>query len=141
MSRVLMTVVVAISCPGWALLGVGSGGCALAPPDVPRGDDLAGRGDVPDGCDYPQVFGNAAHVGRACPELRGGLSVVKIIVQDPDADAENEQSGFLQVHESPPLTSGDFVVIPSKQGFVSIDDRTPARPSATACRRSDGRPR
>lgn len=74
-------------------------------------------------CDYPQVFGTAQHTGRACPEV-SGLSVVGVITQDPDADAENAASGFLQIHESPPLTSGDWLIVPSKRGFTSIEDRT-----------------
>jgi hypothetical protein len=70
-------------------------------------------------CDSTQAFGTPSHTGRACPELTGLR-----VVQDPDAGAENDASGFLQIHESPPLTWGDWVVIPSKRGFTSVDDRT-----------------
>lgn len=69
-------------------------------------------------CDYPQAFGNPAHTGIACAE-QVGLRVVTSVVQDPDAPAENAASGFLQIHEGAPLTSGDFVVIPSKKGFTN----------------------
>lgn len=74
-------------------------------------------------CDYTQVHGNAQHTGNACMEQRG-LRVVASVVADPDAQAENAQAGFLQVHEGAPLTSGDYVLIPSVHGFVSIEDRT-----------------
>lgn len=75
-------------------------------------------------CDWPQIFGTAQHAGRACPEVTG-MRVAYVLPQDPDADAENEFSGFLQIHEPPPLTSGDFVVVPGKSGYVDSFDRSP----------------
>lgn len=84
-------------------------------------------------CDYPQAFGNASHTGIACPELNN-MTVVATIVQDPDADAENAFSGFLQIHESPPLTLGDFVVVPSKHGYVDSFDRSPEHYSVQTLR-------
>jgi hypothetical protein len=83
------------------------------------------------GCDYTQAFGNASHTGNACPGIRG-MRVVQTITQDPDADAENTFSGFLQIHASPPVVSQDWVVIPSKRGFVDGFDRSPERYSVQA---------
>lgn len=77
-------------------------------------------------CDYAQVYGNASHAGIACPEVVN-MEVVKVITQDPDANAENDFSGFLQIHESAPLTSGDYVLVPSKSGYVNSLDRSPER--------------
>jgi hypothetical protein len=77
---------------------------------------------LPAACDYPQAFGPPTHAGAACPEVRG-MKVVATITQDPDAAAENEASGFLQVHEGPPLTSGNFVIVPSKEGFTTRSNR------------------
>ncbi len=68
-------------------------------------------------CNYPQAFGNAQHTGIACKELHG-MRVVARIIQDPDADAENAFSGFMQIHPSASLTSGDWLVVPSKHGFT-----------------------
>lgn len=78
-------------------------------------------------CDYPQAFGNAAHTGNACAAGPRGLQIVKQIVQDADADAEFNDFGFLSVHESPPLTSGDYLIVPSKEGYVDPFDRSPER--------------
>lgn len=79
---------------------------------------------LPAVCDYPQAFGTSTHTGIACPEQHG-LRVVATVVQDPDADAENAAGGFLQIHEGAPLTSGDWVVVPSKSGFKNRFDRRP----------------
>jgi len=78
---------------------------------------------TPSLCDYPQTFGTPQHTGLACTEVKG-MRVVKTITQDIDADAENAASGFLQIHEPAPLTSGDYVVVPSKSGFTTRADRT-----------------
>lgn len=102
-----------------ALAGCAGGGSDTA-------TELIGLPPIASPCDYTQAFGNGSHTGAACPEPTG-LHVVATITQDPDADAENAQSGFLQIHESPPLTSGDWVVIPSKSGFTDISDRSTER--------------
>lgn len=76
------------------------------------------------GCDYPQIHGNATHAGKACPE-QTNLRVVAQVLQDDGAEAHAEQRTFLQIHHGPPLTSGDFAVVPSRTGFVSVDNRHP----------------
>ena len=78
-------------------------------------------------CDYPQAFGNAPHAGLACPSI-DGMRVAAAIVQDPDVVEENTQTGFLSIHESAPLTLGDYVVVPSKRGFTSVSDDNGFRP-------------
>lgn len=67
-------------------------------------------------CDYPQLEGTAKHTGLVCPGVKG-MHVAQVIVQDPDADAENAFSGFLQIHESAALTKGNMVVVPGHSGF------------------------
>lgn len=81
---------------------------------VQAADSIAGAP-----CDWVQVFGSSDHAGRACPELHG-LRKIAEIVQDPDAQAEIDSNGFLQVHESPVVTFGDWVVIPTKSGFTDV---------------------
>ncbi len=70
-------------------------------------------------CDYPQIYGTPDHGGRACPEL-SNMTKVAEIVQDADAAAEIDSNGFLQVHEGAVLTFGDFVVVPTKDGFTDV---------------------
>lgn len=72
----------------------------------------------PSACSWPQVFGSKTHTGVDGCRMRPGMRVRQVIEQDADADAENAFSGFLQIHEGSPLTSGDFVVIPRSFGFV-----------------------
>lgn len=82
-------------------------------------------GSTPEATDcttWAQNFGTADHGGKACPEVHG-LTLLKAIVQDQDADAEGR--GFLSVHESSPLVSGDWVIVPGKSGFISRADRSP----------------
>jgi len=69
-------------------------------------------------CDYTQTFGNASHTGKACTEI-SGLRVVAQLTQDADSDAENDAFGFVPTHQSPPLTSGDWVIIGQKSGWTS----------------------
>jgi hypothetical protein len=90
------------------------------------GAETSTEQDLASPCDYPQAFGTGDHGGTACPEVTG-LRVVARLEQDPDADAENRDRGFLQVHESPPLTSGDFVIVPGKSGYTSIFDQSTTR--------------
>lgn len=85
--------------------------------EVDQSTDLLVGTPATQACDYPQVFGTPAHTGLACPMIRG-MRVVEKLLQDPDADAENAFSGFLQIHESAPLTFGDFVVVPTRGGFT-----------------------
>lgn len=85
--------------------------------------ELEVGGPVPGVCDYPQAYGNPQHTGMACPEV-AGLREVATLGQDPDADAENDASGFLQVHLPAPLIVGDFVVVPRKSGFETVFDRS-----------------
>lgn len=75
-------------------------------------------------CDYPQPFGTSAKTGKGCASSLVGMQVVKTIVQDQDADAINEAFGYLQEHEGAPLTSGDYVVIPSHRGFTGRTTRS-----------------
>lgn len=81
--------------------------------DVVQAADIA----KPLGCESPQLFGNAQHAGAACKE-QVGLHVVDQIQQDSDVQARLNTSGFLQVHEPPPLVKGNFVVVPTTQGFT-----------------------
>jgi hypothetical protein len=103
----------------WLLVALGclTMACTAGIDPLPAVESVPARA-APALCDYPQAFGTADHAGLPCPELHG-MRVAAKIVQDDLADEENEDSGFLQVHESPPLTSGDFVVIGHKSGFVS----------------------
>jgi len=72
-------------------------------------------------CDHPQLFGTAQHAGLACPE-QTNLRVVATIQQDADVAKRLNTSGFLQVHEPPPIVRGDFVVVPTTQGFTEPVD-------------------
>ena len=92
-----------------------------------------GEAELASVCDYPQVFGNASHTGLECPE-QSGLRVVAKVLQDPGADGKNDGSGFVQFHYGPPLTNGDFVIVPSTAGFVSVEDRSPERYHVQALR-------
>lgn len=105
----------------WAVVMVSA--CAGVGVDVDVGDGVSVSELVADPCDYPQAFGNGTHTGTACKEQRG-MKIVATLLQDPDADEEFNQRGFLSVHESPPLTQGDFVVVPGKANFTNIFDRT-----------------
>jgi hypothetical protein len=80
---------------------------------------------------WGQNFGTADHGGKACPELHG-MQVLKTITQDPDADAEGV--GFLSVHESSPLVSGDWVIVPGKTGFTGKLNRSRERWNIVAYR-------
>ena len=73
-------------------------------------------------CDWTQNMGTAQHVGKLCPELHG-LRVAYTLRQDPDAKAEasDPNTGFLQIHEGSPLTSGDFVAVPVHRGANPLD--------------------
>lgn len=71
--------------------------------------------------EYNQLFGTPQHAGVAGTE-QTGLHVVARIRQDSDVDKRLNTSGFLQVHEPPPLVSGDYVVVPTTQGFTEPED-------------------
>jgi hypothetical protein len=75
-------------------------------------------------CDFKQAYGNATHSGIACPQQHG-LRIVEQLSQDVDATAELAgDDNFLRIHEGAPLTSGDFVVIPTHRGFTDYLDRS-----------------
>jgi hypothetical protein len=116
-------------------------GSACVPLDESPGDpedSTEGSQSIgPLACEYPQTFGNSAHTGIACPELTN-MHVAQVITQDPDADAEAEFSGFMQIHASAPLTKGDWAVIPAKSGFVDGFDRSPERYHVEGWRQDQG---
>lgn len=88
---------------------------------------------------WTQAFGNAQHGGNACPALRG-MRVVTTLTQDVDAQAENDEGGFLSKHEGPVLTApGGWVYVPSSSGFTGTSTRTD-RYAMTAYRWSSGIP-
>ncbi len=71
--------------------------------------------------DYPQLFGTAQHAGLAGTE-QTNLRVVATIPQDSDVAKRLNTSGFLQVHEPPPIVQGDYVIVPTTQGFTEPQD-------------------
>lgn len=98
----------------WMAVGLTMAACTS-----PRDTAVTAEIGSPSACDYPQIYGTADHSGRACPEINNMVKVAEI-VQDADANAEIESNGFLQVHESPAVTLGDFVVVPTKDGFTDV---------------------
>lgn len=69
-------------------------------------------------CAYPQIFGNASHTGMPCPDLHG-MQVVAALPQDEDAEAITADFGFLSLHEPPPLTHGDWLIVPGHHGYAA----------------------
>lgn len=97
---------------------------AIAACDQGTGQDVGVQTDTivrPLAGDHPQIFGTPQHAGVAGTE-QVGLRVVEQIQQDSDVAARLNTSGFLQVHEPPPLVKGNFVVIPTTQGFTEPTD-------------------
>jgi hypothetical protein len=56
-----------------------------------------------------------------------GLTKIAELPQDADWAAEVDSNGFLQVHQSPVVTSGDWVVVPSKDGFTDVFNEATTR--------------
>lgn len=70
---------------------------------------------------WEQVFGNGSHTGKTFASPLTGMRVSNVVIQDEDAEAVNDFNGFLLQHESSPLTSGEFVVVPGSSGFDPED--------------------
>ncbi len=84
-------------------------------------------------CDYPQPLGNATHVGLACPPIVN-MKVVAQVIQDPDADRQEDELGWLSKHEGPPLTLVDLVIVPSSSGYTKASKRSTEHYSVQALR-------
>src|SRR4029077_4123051 len=97
-------------------------------------EDVATEVSQASDCSYPQIFGNASHAGRACPDVNR-MQVVATLVQDEDAEAITADFGFLSLHEPPPLTSGNWLIVPGHHGYAADPfDRSADRWRITAYR-------
>jgi hypothetical protein len=70
-------------------------------------------------CDTTQIFGTPQHGGKACAPP-STLSVVATVVNDPAAQQEHDDFGFLAVHYGAALTSGSMVYVPGKSGYTDL---------------------